>query len=210
MSQIEFTCPSCGALQNVKFKYTKFMVCEYCRSALFMEDDGVRNAGKMSEIADLPSLLQLGIPFKYATATYIPLGRVQYDFGRGCWDEWWCMDNTGQGTWISVDEGDIALEQRIEITEGLPGFDELKVGDQVVLRSYKKTFNVTVVEKQRCKMVGAEGELPFPIIPGEEYNYIDFSGADKMILTAEYFGDDVDCYQGIWLDPFGIKPEGTS
>lgn len=194
-------CPNCAAELEKRLQYTKFMVCPYCQSRLFLEDDAVRHAGEMSAMTEVPSILKLGGDFTYRGWNFIPVGRVRYDYGRGFWDEWWVMDNEGKGKWISVDEGDIAIEESVEFEDEVPSFDGLSIGDAVKLGG--KDFIVT--EKNACVSKGAEGELPFEIIQDESYNFIDLSGAGKRIVTLEYFKDGVDCYEGVWVDPFDVK-----
>ncbi len=81
----------------------------------FLEDDGVRLAGTQSTLADLPSLIQLKTPFSYDNTSYLPVGHIRYSYDHGFWDEWWLLDNSGEGKWMSVDEGDFAFDNCIWI-----------------------------------------------------------------------------------------------
>lgn len=42
--------------------------------------------------------------------TFLPFGHARFSYGRGWWDEFWCIDPEGTGRWLSADEGDYALE----------------------------------------------------------------------------------------------------
>ena len=130
MSEI-INCPSCAAELDKKIKSTKHIVCEYCYSSLFFEDDSIQNLGVMAEVIDEPSILQLNIDFEYRGWNFVPIGRVRYDYGRGWWDEWYVMDTKGETKWISVDEGQIAIEEKEERIENSPiVFEDCFVGDR--------------------------------------------------------------------------------
>lgn len=201
----EFACPSCGGELAQRFSATKFIVCGYCQSCLFLEDEGVRNAGKMSTLSEAPSIFQLGGSYNYRNWGFVPIGRVRYDYGRGWWDEWYVADNKGEFKWISVDEGDIAIEEPADLDGEVPSFEAISIGDQIPLKVKGQVINFIVTELNNCTCIGAEGELPFEIVPYETYYYVDLSGPDRRIFTLEYTEDGVNAFEGTWVDPFDIK-----
>jgi hypothetical protein len=203
--KITFNCPSCGSPLQRRFQFSKFIVCEYCRVSLVLEDEAVHNAGYASVSMDIPSILELNKQFEYRGWKFIPIGRVQYSYGRGVWDEWWVMDFKGAGKWVSTDEGDVAIEEGVELDSEVPAYDALAVGNPISLTIEGQQMSGIVAEKNRCEMVGAAGELPFQIIPNEAYDYADILLFDKRIVTFEYFKDGANCYFGQWVDPFDIK-----
>jgi len=62
--------------------------------------DAVRNAGKMSAVSDEPSIIKLHGVYMYRSWGFSPIGRVRYDYGKGWWDEWYCVDNEGKDTMV--------------------------------------------------------------------------------------------------------------
>lgn len=202
---VTFNCPSCGSPLQKRFQFSKFIVCDYCRVSLILEDDAVHNAGYASVAMDLPSILELNKEFEYRGWKFFPVGRVQYSYGRGVWDEWWVMDYQGAGKWISTDEGDVAIEDGVELDYGIPSYDMLNVGNSITLSIGGESMSGIVAEKNVCEMVGAAGELPFQVIPNETYEYVDILLTNRKIITFEYFKDDANCYFGQWVDPFDIK-----
>lgn len=195
-------CPVCGAAIAARLKYAKLVVCEHCKTSLFLEDDAVKHAGVKSALTDEQSILGLGQRFQYRSWTFEPYGHVRFDYGDGIWDEWWVVLDTGAGKWISVDEGDIVIETPVETEVTLPDFDSVRVGDQIMLLNQ----GLTVTEKNRSRCIGMEGELPEIVFPGDEHRYIHFSGPRNLLLTGEYFEHNTACYQGTWIDPFDLKP----
>jgi hypothetical protein len=63
---------------------------------------------------------------------------------------------------------------------------------------------MTVMEKNTATMIGAQGELPFKIVPNDSYQYIDLLGPKRLAFTIEYQEGQVNCYKGVWVDPFEI------
>lgn len=195
-------CPQCGNALPLAFNFSKLAVCRQCDSTLFLEDEGARLAGTQSTLADLPSLIQLKIPFSYKNDSYLPVGHIRYSYGSGFWDEWWVLDNTGKGVWMSVDEGEFAFEHPKKLQGGLPRINQLRL-DQTV-RIMDKDWKVTEIGRAICE--GFQGELPEIIEAGETFDYIHLSANDAALMTLEYFGPhEVYGYQGQWVDPFEIK-----
>ncbi|MCB1741425.1 MAG: DUF4178 domain-containing protein [Gammaproteobacteria bacterium] len=196
----ELNCPQCGAAVSVSLRYSKLVVCGSCQSTLFLEDESVVNAGIRSSLVKDPSLLQLGQTFTYKTWTFTPLGRVRFEYEGGYWDEWWVLLDTGKGQWISVDEGDFAIEIPKRI-DNPPSLQDLRVGEMVQLAGQK----LKVTERHRATCTGFEGELPEVNFPGDVHDYVHFSGPRGLIVTGEWFKGERQFFEGRWVDPFEIK-----
>ncbi|RKZ36336.1 MAG: hypothetical protein DRQ37_04360 [Gammaproteobacteria bacterium] len=195
-------CPVWGAEGPSRLQYSKMVVCGYCQTSLFIEDQAVKQAGVKSVLTEIPSILELGRRFQYRNWTFEPYSRIRFDYEDGIWDEWWVILDSGVGKWISVDEGDIAVEGKIELKESPPDFDSMQVGATVGLLNQR----LKVTEKNSAKCAGLEGELPEVIFPGDTHDYVHLSGPRGLILTVEYFEDKVEASKGVWIDPFDLKP----
>ncbi|WP_020394089.1 DUF4178 domain-containing protein [Thiolinea disciformis] len=195
-------CPQCGNLLPVHFRFSKLTVCAHCGSTIFLEDEAVRLAGKASVLADMPSLLQLRTPFTYQKLTYTPVGQVRYTYKGGFWDEWWVIDSTGMGRWLSVDEGDFAFESPMEWIDPFPNLREVQVGQTIKQR--QQEWEITEKNIARCE--GIKGELPEAIFPDDKMIYLHLSGNNSALVTLEYpMEGKPSAYQGSWIDPFEIK-----
>lgn len=128
------------------------------------------------------------------------MGQIRFDYGDGFWEEWWVALDSGANKWISIDEGDIAVEAPLEIKSGVPAFDSLRIGANIRIAGQQ----LTVTEKNRAKCVGMAGELPEVVFPGDAHDYIHFSGPRGLLITGEYFQDQVEFFKGIWIDPFDL------
>ena len=189
-------CPQCGNALPLNFRYSKLVVCDSCDSTIFLEDDAVHLAGEQSVLSEEPSLLQLKQPFTYKNQTFLPVGHVRYRYGRGFWDEWWLIDNGGEGLWLTVDEGDFAFEKEIKPPNNI-SFDNLTLD--------KNLNGWIVTERGQASCEGFEGELPELLIKGDKFNYVDLSKKDGKLLSLEFSDKGIKAYQGRWVDPFEIQ-----
>lgn len=202
MNHTPHNCPQCGNLLPVSFRHSKLAVCEHCGSTIFLEDEAVHLAGKAAVLAEMPSLLQLRVPFVYGGQTYLPVGHIRYRYSGGFWDEWWVLDGQGAGHWVSVDEGDFAFEIPMRWELPFPDLRDAQVGQAVKRGNH--TWEIT--EKNLCSCEGIRGELPERILPGERMGYLHLSGKYGELVTLEYplqVGEPC-AYQGRWVDPFAI------
>ena len=202
-----FNCPSCAAELKKEIQQTKHIICEYCQSSIFLEDDSIKDMGKIAQLAQAPSILELGQYFEYRGWNFIPVGKVRYGYGRGWWEEWYVTDTSGATKWISIDEGHIAIEEKEERSENIihPS-SSLVTGSSLELEIKNKKYNFIITEMKRCKCLGAEGELPFVIIPDEKFHYVDLLTSDGVSATIEIFDDGTqDLFLGSWVDPFDIN-----
>lgn len=198
---MEINCPACGASLDPRLKYSKLVVCAYCQMAIFLEDEAAKVAGKMAVLTDQPSMLSIGQRFSYQGLNFVPIGRIRYAYPKGYWEEWWVLGDDGHPYWVSIDEGDVAIESKVETQAKFPPFAEIKLGQEIVVSGK----NARITEKNSCQCVGAEGELPFQVAPNESHDYADLTGEASSIYTLEYFPEGVECFEGKWIDPFEVK-----
>jgi len=195
-----FACPNCGAELEALLKSTKLVACGYCDSNVLLEDEAVKLAGKQGVMADFPSLIQMHGNYRYQDWQFMAVGRARFDYGQGFWDEWWVTGGDGEGRWLSVDEGDFALEEPVEI-DRTPSPFELAPGKQVTIRGE----DLLVTEKGRASCIGVQGELPEALSVGDSYTYFHLSGPGGRLFTLEIDRGRAAYHQGHWLDPFEIE-----
>lgn len=158
------------------------MVCAYCSSTLYREDEVLR-AGEKSIVGEPRSNLVVGARGRVGRLELEIVGRVRFDHGSGAWDEWYAIDSGGRDHWIVEDERSYALER----PAGIP---DLQLGDAAVpalgaiVRHMGTEFQVDEVGEATC--VGGEGSLPRHIAPGETYRFVDLTAVgDDAILAIE-------------------------
>ncbi len=194
-----FNCPQCGDLLDIRIQYSKLVKCQSCGSSIFLEDDSAKVIGKASLLSPEPSLIKLHTHFSYEGKSYLPLGKIRYSYGRGFWEEWYLQDDEHQEFWLSVDEGDFALEQKASLEHSFKNYKSLRVG--------KMYGGYMVEEKGYGECVGFDGELPELIEIGQIHHYVHLGKGYGSLATVEFFDGKVATYKGFWIDPFKIKAE---
>jgi hypothetical protein len=194
-----YTCPACGGPLALHFRYAKLITCAHCHNGLLLEDQALKLAGVQSVMAEYPSLFELYREYRYRKLRFTPVGHARFEYAEGFWDEWWIMDDQGQGQWLSVDEGDYALEQAVPWNERL-FLPDLQPGKSLSLNGEK----LLITERGSASCSGVRGELPELIRPGERYDYLHLSGPEGRLLTLEVQNNEFFCYEGQWIDPFEV------
>ena len=195
--QKSHNCPQCGDLLNIYFKYAKLIKCNSCGSAIFLEDDAVKLIGQSAVLSPEPSLIQLHKPFKFQNRRFTPLGKIRYSYGRGFWEEWFLKDDKNQEFWLSIDEGDFVLEEKIKFSFPFKKNHTFKVGQNF------NEYQVTEIGTGVC--VGFEGELPEVIKLDESHTYVHLSRGHGELLTLELSDNETMTFKGQWIDPLEIK-----
>ncbi len=148
---------------------------------------------------DAPTLIRLGEHVQVRHETLLPVGHAQFDYGRGWWDEYWCLDENGEGCWLSADEGDYAVERVLPQSRWPKGFRPA-LGNVAQLNG--QDYRVTEAETAACLAV--RGEFPEVIAIGEKHLYFDLSGPDGALATYEKWDDGEGWTIGAWVDPWDV------
>ncbi|HIP41429.1 MAG TPA: DUF4178 domain-containing protein [Campylobacterales bacterium] len=190
-------CPQCGDTLPLYFKWSKLVQCPSCKSSIFLEDKSVILLGDSSALSPEPSLINIQEPFIFEKKSYLPLGKIRYSYGRGFWEEWFLKGEANQEFWLSIDEGDFALEQEAKITMPFHNIHKLTLG-----KSYG-TYVVTEIGEGEC--VGFTGELPENISVGKLHQYAHLSEGGSSLITVESSSSKrMKVFKGNWIDPFKI------
>ena len=190
-------CPQCGYALPLYMKHTKLVQCASCKSSIFLENDATRLAGDSPVLAPEISIIELNKPFFYDHKSYLPLGKIRYTYGRGFWEEWWVKDTQNNDYWLSVDEGDLVLQKKVEANYPADFFESLRIG-----QSSSGNWIVTELGTAVCE--GFEGSLPKKVVKGSTYKYAHLSGKNAELKTLELSDNGLEAYRGKWISPFDI------
>ena len=187
MSVLVANCPSCGAQIEFKSGQSIVVICEYCRSAVARTDRDLKDLGKVAEVVETGSRLDVGLRGKWRDVSFELTGRAQlgHEMG-GQWDEWYATFSNGWLGWLAEAQGRFYLTFQYPVPEGvqLPPFEQLQLGQQVPGLPWPTPL--MVAETGRATARGAKGEIPYLLTPGETYYYADLSGADRAFGTLDY------------------------
>ncbi len=198
---MQVQCAQCGAEHKVVNPAAISVHCEYCDAVLLLVDTNWVDSGKKSRLSQGFSRLYRGAVCVIHNVEYHIVGRVRYSFGRGFWDEWYALTDIGDGSWITEDNHEFAVQRRVDAHQLDSDPTNLAVGDEVSLdgRTYR------ILEKGTATCLGLEGELPKGILPDEVYPYADGGSLDGVYaLGIEYDDDQPTLFIGEWVSAKNI------
>jgi len=82
------SCPSCGAEVSFRSAASVMAVCEYCHSTLLKDAESVKDIGKMSDVLEDYSPIQINTSGEYQGKHFTVVGRIQLRYDDGFWNEW--------------------------------------------------------------------------------------------------------------------------
>lgn len=203
MSPVSAHCPSCRGVVRFDVDSSIVTVCEYCQSAVARGDRGLEDYGKVVDLVDSKSPLDLGLRGAYQGNGFSIVGRAQIQHAQGgLWDEWYCAFDTGHWGWLAEAQG------RFTLTFGapepsLPPLNQLAPGQSLALPGQPR---LTVQEKGQATLLGAKGEMPYAFSPGSVYVFADCVGEGGAFATFDYSDDTPKLFIGhqVTLDDLGI------
>jgi ribosomal protein S27E len=150
-------CPACGAPVVFKSSASFHGVCEFCRSTLVRHGGDLENLGRMADLLEDASPIQLGTEGRYKGVHFAVVGRIQLKYASGVWNEWHLLFDDMRGGWLSDAGGEYAVSFLKAPGATLPPFASLMPNDELKLAG--TDFIVTDLEEAMC--IAGEGELPF-------------------------------------------------
>jgi hypothetical protein len=184
MSVLQANCPSCGGQIEFKSGSTIVVVCPFCRSAVARTDRSLQDLGKVAELAETDSPLHVGLKGMFKDQRFELTGRAQmgHELG-GVWDEWYATFANGWVGWLAEAQGKFYLTFYQPTPPGvtLPEFDYLQIGQPV-----PELDAFIVAERGAATTLGAAGEIPYQLTPGEKFRFADLSGQGGAFGTIDY------------------------
>jgi uncharacterized Zn finger protein (UPF0148 family) len=184
---LQASCPACGAPVLFKTGSSVVVVCESCNSVVARTDRGIEDAGKVADVVESGSPLEVGLRGVYLGVAFELTGRAQLGHAAGgFWDEWYAHFEDGRWGWLAEAQGRFYLTFQIQVPapNALPTFDSLQLSQPVWAIPAQQP--PVVAEKGTAQMLAAEGEIPYLLRPGETYAYADLSGHEGAFATLDY------------------------
>ncbi len=179
-------CPNCGAPVEFRSAASPFAVCSFCRSTVVRDGEQLRKIGESAELFDNHSPLQLGAAGMYQGAAFTLVGRVQYRYKEGTWNEWHALFDSGDGAtksgWLSEDNGRYVLAFDVPLGGPAPAADSLQAGAQVLVAG----LAWSVASVSAARLIAAQGELPTPPNLDTEFTVSDLRNTRGEVGTLDY------------------------
>ncbi|MBK9625279.1 MAG: DUF4178 domain-containing protein [Rhodocyclaceae bacterium] len=165
-------CPACGAPVVFKSSVSFHAVCEFCRSTLVRHGGNLENLGKMADLLEDASPIQLGTEGNFRGVHFATVGRIQLRYAAGVWNEWYLLFDDQRGGWLSDANGEYVVSFLKAPGVPLPEFATLETDTSLDLAGQE--FVVTNKEEAMC--IAGEGELPFAFGAGYAAQLADLRG----------------------------------
>lgn len=202
---ITLNCPSCGAEVKFVSKASVFAVCSFCQSTLVRQDMNLESIGKMAQLQDEMSPIQIGTAGMYDGKQFDVIGRLKVTYSDGNWNEWFTIFPDGRTGWLAEAQGFFAMcfpvgnggHSLSDKNFSPPNRDQIRAGAYVDLPPHGE-FMVDDIHDVVCKF--AEGELPMQAAKGRKSTSVDLRGPEDEMATIEYADDCVRVFVGKYQD----------
>ncbi len=178
-------CPSCGAPVDFASAASASAVCSFCRSTLLRDGDALRRIGVSAELFDDHSPLQLGVSGVRQGIAFTLVGRLQYGYADGTWNEWHALFDNGRSAWLSEDNGAYVIAFDAPLPADAPqdaaALDALRAGERTLAAGRAWDVASTV----RAKLIAAQGELPAPPRLQGDFTVVDLRNAQGEVATLD-------------------------
>ena len=174
-------CPNCGAPVEFSSAASASAVCSFCRSTLLRDGETLRRIGVVAELFDDHSPLQLGAAGKLQGLAFTLVGRLQYGYEGGTWNEWHALFDNGRSAWLSEDNGAYVASFDTPLAEA-PALDTLRAGQRTLVGG--TAWDVASVVS--AKLISAQGELPSAPPLDREFTVVDLRNAQGEVGTLDF------------------------
>ena len=100
-------------------------VCSYCRATVLRDGATAENVGRLSEILDDFSPIQLGTEGTWGDKPFTVMGRLRLKYEDGAWNEWSIEFRDGIQGWLSDASGQYVVT-RTNSTAKPPPYDQIR------------------------------------------------------------------------------------
>jgi hypothetical protein len=187
------SCPSCGAPVEFKSHASVMAVCGYCHAVVLKDAGAVADLGKMSEVLEDYSRIQVGTAGVLGGRHFTVVGRIQLRYSAGMWNEWFLMFDDGANGWLGDSSGMYVVTTERALGEHYPAFGDAQVGRDYELGGVK----FTAAEKRVATCIGGQGELPFRVGQGWEARVLDLRSGERFATLDYSDGDTPVLYGGV-------------
>lgn len=199
---VEANCPNCGALAVFRSPALPVKVCDYCRSTLVRSGEHLAALGKVAQVPEDVSPLQIGSCGTDGDHRFELIGRVRMRWADGGWNEWATLYDDGTTGWLGEAMGRYMLLRAVEhganrtgavqrIRDGL----DVPVGTEATIDRVR----YRVSDVKRATFDGSEGELPFSTPAGTDILSVDLMAPDGSCASIQKDRGDVGVYAGRYV-----------
>jgi ribosomal protein S27E len=195
-------CPGCGAPVEFRSAQSTHAVCGYCHTTVAREGDTLKRLGKLAELFDDFSPLQIGTTGRYGQRGFTLVGRLQYGYSQGRWTEWIAAFDDGAASG-SLSEDNGAFVFALPTSTAIPAASTLRVGMTAALGGQR----YTVSSSEQAALVSAQGELPRLPPLNHPFAVVELRSEQGQVLSFDYGSDPPTAWLGnpVRLDDLQLR-----
>jgi hypothetical protein len=179
-------CPGCGAPVDFRSAQSAHAICGYCRSMVVRDGEVLKRIGKMSELFDDHSPLQLQTTGVWNGQPFTLIGRLQYQYAEGTWTEWHALLQDGRSAFLSEDNGAYVFGLPLP-QQAVAAAEVFRVGARTAIHGQP----FTVASNQPVALMSAQGELPHLPVLGQSFVLVELrSQSADRVAAAEVISID--------------------
>jgi len=176
-------CPGCGAPVEFRSAQSTTAVCGYCQSTVVRQGEVLQRIGKMAELFDDHSLLQLMASGQIDGQGFTLVGRLQYKYREGTWTEWQALLADGSTGSLSEDNGAYVFSRAVAPSRDMPAPEDFRVGATTAFNG--QTWSVA--SNESVALMAAQGELPRLPPLGRSFAMVELRAQDAaQVLSIDY------------------------
>jgi hypothetical protein len=179
-------CPGCGAPVEFRSAQSTHAVCGYCQSTVVRQGEVLSRIGKMAELFDDHSPLQLmasgRVTLDGKEQPFTLIGRLQFKNEAGTWTEWIAFLEDGTMASLGEDNGAYVFTRPIDPGRELPEAARFRVGSTTAING--KPYSVAF--SGQASLISAQGELPKLPPLGEPFGMVELRSSDGEVLSIDY------------------------
>jgi endogenous inhibitor of DNA gyrase (YacG/DUF329 family) len=197
-------CPGCGAPVEFRSAQSAYAVCSFCRSTIVRQGDVLSRTGKMAEVFEDYSPLQIGASGRWESKTFTLVGRLQYKGETGTWTEWHAVFDDGASAVLAEDNGSYVFSQPTDLGRAAPPADTLRVGatTSVAGKPFSVASNVQVA------LISAQGELPKLPPSGASFAMVELRSSAGEVVSVDYGSQPPVLARGVAVQLEGLQMAG--
>ena len=179
-------CPGCGAPVLFRSAQSTHAVCGYCQSTVVRQGEVLARIGKLAELFDDHSPLQVGATGTHKGVGFVVVGRIQYQSSQGPWSEWALLQDDGQPATLSEDNGSYVYCRPFDPGRPVPLAADWRTGATTAFAGV--SFVVSLVDAVTLR--SAQGELPHLPPVGQSFDWAELRSeagdGPGQVLTLDY------------------------
>jgi hypothetical protein len=143
------------------------------------EGEVLKRIGKMAELFDDHSPLQLQTSGVWNGLAFTLIGRLQYRYGEGTWTEWHALLNDGSSATLAEDNGAYVFSLPLPQQAVAPA-EVFRVGANTAINEVP----FSVASNQQVALMSAQGELPFLPELGRSFAMVELRSQSADVQAA--------------------------